>query len=269
MSKSRLRLIKIVGICVILVIAVFALYKGRQYLSAYTHNLEQKNTISQISDNDVVKRETDITPTDQLVNKNFDQHGELLYESTGDLPLKAYLKVPFVTQAPFENEESWKIHDESCEEAAIYQVVAYQNGVSEIDRAEADRVFREMIAWQRVNFGEHRDIYDEDVKKLITGYYKNISGERVRVILNAELDDIKKFIAAGIPVIAPATAKILRNPYYHHATYHMVTVIGYTEDRLITNDVGTKRGKDFSYDNQVFMQAMKDATGFIVVILPE
>ena len=46
----------------------------------------------------------------------------------------------------------------------------------------------------------------------------------------------------------------------------MLIVIGYTEDKIITNDNGTRKGKDFSYDNDKFKQALDDAGGDIVIL---
>ena len=59
---------------------------------------------------------------------------------------------------------------------------------------------------------------------------------------------------------------ILKNPYYPHPGYHMLVAIGYTEDMIVTNDNGTRKGADFSYENQVFQDAMNAAGGDIVII---
>ena len=90
-------------------------------------------------------------------------------------------------------------------------------------------------------------------------YYFNIKESHIKIIFDASIDDIKNIISEGHPVIAPVTSEYLNNPYYPHPGYHMLTVTGFTEDRIITNDNGTKRGEDFSYSNLDFEKALMDA----------
>lgn len=179
-------------------------------------------------------------------------------------PEQAYIEVPFICQAPLQTEENWTFHEESCEEAAFLQAYLYETGQT-MTKQEAHEEILRMIDWQIQNFGSHHDIYAEELKSFIIGYY-NIDPNQITVILDASLEEIKTQIARGHPVIVPITGKILQNPYYPHPGYHMLTVIGYTEDRIITNDNGTRRGQDFSYDNQTFKTAMNDAGGDIVVL---
>ena len=46
----------------------------------------------------------------------------------------------------------------------------------------------------------------------------------------------------------------------------MLLVKGYTEDKIITNDNGTRRGEDFSYTNEIFETAMKASEGAIITL---
>lgn len=177
-----------------------------------------------------------------------------------------HLEVPFVTQAPLENEANWEIHEESCEEAAVYQVIAFLKGIKEIDRTQADLDLKKMIAWQELNLGSHHDLYAQELKKFILGYYPEIKSENILIIENSNLTQIKKLLSQGYPIIAPITGELLKNPYYPYPGYHMLTIIGYTEDKVITNDVGTKRGKNFSYDWDIFLKALSDSGGDILII---
>lgn len=177
----------------------------------------------------------------------------------------AYLEVPFVCQAPFQTEANWKYHEESCEEAAILQVHYYLEGITDPSPQESNDTILDMIDWQKKNFGEHKDIYANEIKKLLTGYYE-YPEEDIEIVYDAKITDIKKAISAGYPVIVPIMGDILKNPYYPYPGYHMLTVIGYTPDKIITNDVGTRRGKDFSYNYDIFMKAVLAAGGDIVII---
>lgn len=175
-----------------------------------------------------------------------------------------YLPVQFICQAPLETEANWVYHEESCEEAAVLQAYLYETGQT-MTKQEAHEEILKMIEWQEGNLGSHRDLYAPGMKEFITGYY-GIGEEAVKIIEGATLDDIKHEIAAGHPVIVPVTSGLLNNPYYPHPGYHMLTAIGYTKDRIITNDNGTRHGADFSYANEVFDAAMRDGGGFVMVL---
>ena len=97
------------------------------------------------------------------------------------------------------------------------------------------------------------------------GYY-HLRNSEIKIVNNANIQDIKEVIGNNHPVIVPITGDILNNPYYPYPGYHMLTVIGYTEDRIITNDNGTMRGADFSYDTDIFENAFKDAGGDILFL---
>ncbi|MDA1060478.1 MAG: C39 family peptidase [bacterium] len=175
-----------------------------------------------------------------------------------------YLEVQFITQAPLQTEENWVFHEESCEEAALLQAINYEKGVT-ISKEEANEIILDMIDWQNKNMGGHHDLYAQDMKKFIMGYYK-LKDHEIKIIKNAHIDDIKESIDFNHPVIVPITGDILKNPYYPYPGYHMLIVIGYTEDRIITNDNGTRRGADFSYDTDIFEAAFRDASGDILIL---
>jgi len=177
----------------------------------------------------------------------------------------AYLEVPFICQAPFQTEANWVHHEESCEEAALLQVKYYLDDISEVDKQAANDTILDMIQWQKGAFGEHKDLYANDMVKFITGYY-SIPDENIEVIYDADILDIKKAVSGGHPVIVPIMGNILQNPYYPEPGYHMLTVIGYTPEKIITNDVGTRRGEDFSYNYDIFVKAM-DAAGADIILI--
>lgn len=183
------------------------------------------------------------------------------------LPETAYLNVPFFCQSPFPTEASWHFHHASCEEAAALQAVYYQKGMDSVDLNEVDKTLRNMVAWQEKHFRVHKDIHADSLKLHLMGFFDYEENEIV-ILRDATIEDIKKWVADGYPVIAPTYGRLLRNPYYQRPgpEYHMVTVIGYTRDRIITNDVGTKRGKDFSYEVDVFRKSMEREGGDCIVI---
>lgn len=177
---------------------------------------------------------------------------------------KAYLDVQFICQAPLQTPANWEYHEESCEEAALLQAFNYESGKT-VSKEEANEIILEMIAWQEANFGGHHDIYADKLKEFAIGFY-DLQPEQIEITYNATIEDIKNQINLGHPVIVPITGEILKNPYYPYPGYHMLIVTGYTEDRIITNDNGTKNGEDFSYDTTIFETAMNDAGGDILIL---
>lgn len=254
--KNRKILIGLLAIIILFIGLNFIVPKAKNYI--YRQEIEKKNkaTIEKISEEDIfIKKIT--KPDSEAIT-------ETTSETPRELPNQAYLEVPFITQAPLETEANWTLHEESCEEAATLQAYLYETNKT-ITREEANTEILDMIAWQKKeeNFGKHKDLYADDMRKFITGYY-GLKNPEVKIFYNAEIEDIKKIIVSGHPVIVPITGDILNNPYYPYPGYHMLTVIGYTEDRIITNDNGTRRGADFSYDMKIFEAAMKDAGGDIL-----
>jgi uncharacterized protein YvpB len=180
------------------------------------------------------------------------------------LPETKFLEVPFICQAPLETVENWKSHETSCEEAALLQAYLFETN-SNMTKEEANQEILKMKDWENQNMGSEHDLYADEMKQFIMGYY-GLTDDQVKIIYKASIEDIKGEINAGHPVIVPVTAKLIDNPYYPYPGYHMLTVIGYTADKIITNDNGTRHGESFSYDTSTFKTAMDDAGGDVVVL---
>lgn len=185
------------------------------------------------------------------------------------LPSETLLEVPFVCQNPFQDEAGWRYHDESCEEAAVYQAVLYLRGESAPVPQKSHEDFLAMIAWQKQpeHFGTHKDLTGTELEHFVENYFGYAADE---VFFFAEADEelIKRILAFGLPVVVPTRARELQNPHYHEQDFHVLTAIGYTEKNVITNDVGTKRGEKFPYSWARFMEANQAGGGGILVIYP-
>jgi hypothetical protein len=240
-------------------IAIGAGVIGLPKLTAYIERLqmeqENEDVMTQIIDGGIL--ENTIESIAEIVEEEQEENIVILEN--------AYLEVPFVCQAPLETEANWVFHEESCEEAALLQVKYYLDGIKEVDKQKANDTILDMIKWEEKAFGEHKDLYANEMRIFIKGYY-SIPDEDIVIVYDADILDIKKAISAGHPVIVPIMGDILQNPYYPYPGYHMLTVIGYTPEKIITNDVGTRRGKDFSYNYEIFKNAMDAAGGDIIYI---
>lgn len=176
--------------------------------------------------------------------------------SSADIPREKLLAVPFTSQAPHAN---WDMpYQEACEEASVIMVAAYyarEKGI--IDPDEADRRIRNIVRFQQDRYGFYEDTSATETARLLEEYYPDLTADVLSV---RGPEDIKRFIAMGVPVILPADGKTLPNPHFRNGgpVYHMLVVRGYTEDRFITNDPGTKFGERFLYTYDGLFNAVHD-----------
>lgn len=168
-------------------------------------------------------------------------------------------KVPFTSQAPYANWDETR--KEACEEASALMVGRYFRGDREdtIDPADADQAILEMVEWQTANFGGHFDLTLEQEQQLIAAFYPNLRTEIVPASAERIVEDLQK----GNLIILPAAGQALGNPYFRAPgpIYHMLVVIGVRGTKFITNDPGTKRGKDYLYDQKTLLSAVHEWTG--------
>ncbi len=181
--------------------------------------------------------------------------GDKFPGSEGDtLPISFNLDVPFTSQAPHADwNETFK---EGCEEASALMIDYFYNDKVFTPDAASDEIIK-MVEWQLDYFGGHFDLTAEQTAKMIKEYW---GYEKVEVIDEPTIDDIKYHISQKRPVIVPAAGRELGNPYFRQPgpIYHMLVIKGYTETQFITNDPGTKRGENFLYDYDVLMMAIHD-----------
>ncbi|MFO0702541.1 MAG: C39 family peptidase [Candidatus Andersenbacteria bacterium] len=179
------------------------------------------------------------------------------------LPDKVLLKVQFIPQAPLDpGPVEWAKHAESCEEAAALMAHNYAVGRT-VTLQQADDEIYKLVAWQKKTWGDEHDVYADEEAVLLRDYYGHTD---VRVLKDVTVDDIKRELAAGYPVIVPTIAAPLHNPRYREQGYHMFVLVGYTADRLIANDNGTTWGGDYPYPYSDLMAALKATGGDAVVI---
>ncbi len=165
------------------------------------------------------------------------------------------LEVPFFSQAPNANWEDPRQQD-GCEEASLLMAWLWVTGKSMTkDQAEAEIIA--MSEFEKTQYGNYLDLDAQDTAKLMKDYY---GYEKTRVEENISLDDIKNELRQGRLVLVPANGQKLGNPNFSgDGPYtHMVVVRGFDDAKrqIITNDPGTRNGKLYRYDYDVFYNAM-------------
>jgi hypothetical protein len=167
------------------------------------------------------------------------------------------LIVPFTSQAPERNwDEPWQ---DACEEAAILMLDAYYKGYG-LSLLSAKDELQKMIDWETAQ-GWGGSISMEKIKKIATDYLK--IKRKISIVQDPTIDQIKKFIKDGHPVLAVADGKILPNRYYSNGgpVYHAFVIRGYTDDKFITNDPGVNRGTNFVFPVSSVMESLHDWNG--------
>lgn len=189
---------------------------------------------------------------------NENTNGELDNSNATDpaqiqIPSEFNLDIPFTSQAPF---QVWDLaHEEYCEEASLLMANRFLQGRSIDGPADADEAMNAIAAWEVDRFG----------------YFESTTAEETAIIardflgLDAEVMPynyvvVQEALVNGKVVIVPAAGQELGNPFFTPPgpVYHMLVIKGWTEEYVITNDPGTKRGENYVYDPEVLHAAIGD-----------
>lgn len=173
------------------------------------------------------------------------------------------LPVPFTSQAPRGN---WNLpYQEACEEASLIMAAAYARGVPSSDvgwtEAQADSEILKLVEWEENAIGYYKDTTLEETAEIGKKYF-GFTNIEIRENFNA--GDFRKWLAESKIIIAPFYGMDLPNPYYtgDGPLYHMLVIKGFTKDgKFITNDPGTRRGKNFLFKEKDIFNALHDWNG--------
>ncbi len=175
-----------------------------------------------------------------------------------EIPDEINLAVPFTPQAPHAN---WDLpYKETCEEASVLMVARYKKGEVITSPEDADAEILKLVEFQNNYFGDYKDTTAEQTAEIAREYY---GFKNTEVVYDFTTEDIKKELALGNPVIVPAAGRQLSNPYFRSPgpLYHMLVIRGYTQNKFITNDPGTKRGEEYVYKYDDLLSAVHDWNG--------
>lgn len=193
-------------------------------------------------------------------------------------PLKSVLlEVPFTAQAPF-GEWNDPRQQDGCEEAGVLMAMVWagraegQSAQGALERNFAKEEILKMAQWQVENYGSFVDTNAEDTAKRLLGEYFGYTAYSVGRIADSE--EIVRELMKGNLVIVPMNGRLLGNPNFTGLgpERHMVVVKGYDHQRkeFITNDQGTRQGRNYRYPVEVFFRAVRDyPTGDHVPITDE
>ena len=172
------------------------------------------------------------------------------------IPDTVNLDVPFTSQAPTGN---WKeeVFQDGCEEASALMAMGWVGKIKLGTPTSVEQQIRKITAFEKQRFGNVIDISSEDTAKIIRQYFEY---PNIEVRNQITIQDIKKELARGNLVLVPAFGQALKNPNYTAPgpITHMLVIKGYDEAKqiFIANDSGTKRGKDYIYNQQILFDAI-------------
>lgn len=164
------------------------------------------------------------------------------------------IDMPFLPQAPFQEWDA--LHEDACEEASLVMVKYFLDGKSSISKEQGEIEIQNMVGFEDKN-GYGLSITMDQLNVIAEKFYGLKNG---KVKKNITIEDIKKEVANGRPVIIGAAGKILPNPNFRNGgpNYHMLVVKGYDDKGFITNDPGTRKGEDFRYSFDDLYEAVHD-----------
>lgn len=116
-----------------------------------------------------------------------------------------------------------------------------------------------MVDWEIKNWGSHKDLTIKETAQMAKEFY----GLRLTSKYDITIADIKEEVSQNHPVIVPTAGRLLGNPYFRQPgpIYHMLVVIGYSGNNLIVQDIGTRRGEHYQYDQVILFNAIHDWNG--------
>jgi len=196
-------------------------------------------TAEELNDNEVVKTINDT-------------------EKSLSIPETVNNYVPFTPQAPF---GVWdKLHEEACEEASLSMARYYLEKRDIVFSKEAEKDIQFIAS--KTKGGGLIDLTVEEVKSAAENLY---GYKNWRIINNPTIQDIKKELSQENIIIIPLAGREIDNPYFKNPgpLYHMLIISGYDSKKgvFVTQDPGTKRGKNFTYKFNVLLKANHDFPG--------
>lgn len=254
---------KKITLIVVLILLAAVVFFNRVAVKEYVLNLQKDDLPAAVQYSNVIANEVKQSDSriENISNKNNEQRNDQIASVASQgaglprndslLPQEYNLDVPFQSQAPTLN---WGMpYQEACEEASLIMADAFFNGRA-LTVTDMDISIKKLVDWQEKKFGYYEDTTPAEVVTIAKEYFK----------LNAQLDydvsveNIKKQIVQNKLVLIPAAGKILPNPNFQNGgpLYHMLIIRGYTPDKFITNDPGTKRGQEFVYKYNDLLNAM-------------
>lgn len=214
------------------------------FLSLFVLRISNEN-LDYLSKHKLISKE--VTNQNQIVvNKESNPKEEIL-------PNNHQIAVPFISQAPY---GIWDdLHQNACEEASFLMLYNWLIGKIEISIEDADSQIKEMVEHENA-LGYNTSI---TLQELVNISKDNYSLDNLMLKSVSSVKDIKETLFLNnSPIIAGMSGKKLNNPNFRNGgpNYHMLVITGYNTDSFITNDPGTRKGENYTYNQELLLEAL-------------
>lgn len=171
-------------------------------------------------------------------------------------PPELNIKMTFYSQAPNGNWDfPWQ---EACEEASILLIANTYYSHNWTKDQFNDQILK-LVEWQNTNFGDYKDTNAEKISVMLKDYL----GLKSVIHKDPTFEDVQKVLAQGHLIVMTFAGKEIGNPFYTNGgpLYHAMVIKGYkVGQKVITEDVGTRRGEDYVYQWKTLNAALHDYT---------
>lgn len=226
--------------------------------SFFFYKLEKEKEMAESAS---VPIEKQIVKVDETAFEETVEDVEITSDGTSEVKENYYAKkeigiVPFQVQAPG-GKWSEPLFQNGCEEASMIMAARWVKNLKELDLDGLAKEMERVAAVEEKMFGHAVDTSVEDTCETIK---RAFDVKNARVVKLETIKDISEQLAEGNLVVVNAFGRALGNPNFTSPgpITHMLVVIGYDEQRgqIITNDPGTRNGRGYRYDEDVFWKAL-------------
>lgn len=166
--------------------------------------------------------------------------------------------VPFISQAPT---AKWSnsIFQNACEEASLLMAFGWVRNEKTPAKDEAEQKIRKVSHAMKKKYGTYYDSSAYDTAQFAKEYFHH---QNIQVLYDITSADIQDELIRGKLVIVPVNGITIKNPNFKQPgpLQHMLVIKGYDSNtkEFITNDPGTRKGKNYRYPEKRFMNAIRD-----------
>lgn len=169
-------------------------------------------------------------------------------------PKELNLAMTFYSQAPFADwDMPWQ---EACEEASVL-LIANTYFQHDWSKEEFRDQILALVDWENQTFGDYKHTDAAQTIQILNEYLHL----QTHLIEQPTFEDVRSSISKGHLLVGLFAGKKIGNPNYKNGgpNYHAMVIKGYKDGfKVITEDVGTRKGENYVYSWPTLSAALHD-----------